>query len=171
MAEKEQGAAQVVSEKKAAGASPAKPANVAVGAKQKSAAKAPVAVKAESTAVATAAEPKAQEAEGAAKGAAKAQEAKKAEVKEKVREIVLERVYNVPLSEAYKTTHYKRADFALNLLRRFAARHMSAEKENVRISTSINEAIRGRGSRRPLKMVKVRLTKDKQGKVLAEAVA
>ncbi len=157
MAEKEQGASQAVS-----------------------LARSEVSVKKDASAVGGAKTPAAESAvkkeEPSAKAPAASSEKKEEKKVEKkaepvVREVVLERVYNVPLVEAYKKTHYKRADFALNLLREFAARHMSAEKENVRISTAINEAIRARGSRRPLKMVKVRLTKDKQGRVLVEALA
>ncbi|MFA6048504.1 MAG: 50S ribosomal protein L31e [Candidatus Micrarchaeia archaeon] len=104
-------------------------------------------------------------AQGPAAEAVKKEEAPR-EVKK--REITLERVYNVPLVEAYKKTHYKRADFAMNLLREFLSRHMDVPVAKVSISPILNEFIRARGSRHPEKIVKVRATKDKEGTVLAE---
>ncbi len=100
----------------------------------------------------------------AAEGAKKEEAPKEA----KKREIVLERVYNVPLVEAYKKPHYKRADFATDLLRSFLAKHFKAELSKVKLSPALSASVRVRGSQRPLKLVKVRATKDKEGKVLAE---
>ena len=53
----------------------------------------------------------------------------------------LERIYTVNLSEAYNYIRTKRARRAVKLLRAFAARHMKAELENVKISNGTNSAI------------------------------
>ncbi len=113
------------------------------------------------------------------KGAASAEEkeAKKKEEKpeekpakeEKKREIVLERVYSVPLQDAYSVPQSKRGDKAVRLLKTFLERHMKSQ--NVRLAVALNNAIRARGTRHPLKKVKVRATKDKAGLVLTELAA
>ena len=102
----------------------------------------------------------------------KVPEAKKAEEKEeKKREITLERIYSIPLVEAYKKTATGRADMAVSILRKFASRHMKAEGKNVRIANDLNNIIRKRGNCRPLKKVKAKLSKDKEGIVWAESAA
>lgn len=103
----------------------------------------------------------------AAKPARKAEEEKK----EKKREVVLERVYAVNLSTAYAKPKMKRGNAASTLLLDFLRRHMKSPAEKIRVSPALNDAIRARGSARPLKRVKLKATKDKEGIVLAELAA
>ncbi|MFH1751230.1 MAG: 50S ribosomal protein L31e [Candidatus Micrarchaeota archaeon] len=100
-------------------------------------------------------------------------EVKKEEPKEekKKREIVLERIYTVPMIEAYSKPAMARANNAIKLLRRFLARHMKAEDGKIKIAEKVNNLIRSRGSGRPMKSIKVKATKDKEGIVLAEIAA
>ncbi|MFH1107201.1 MAG: 50S ribosomal protein L31e [Candidatus Micrarchaeota archaeon] len=98
-------------------------------------------------------------------------EEKKEEKKEKKREIVLERLYTVDLSRAYAKPAMKRANRASRLLREFLCRHLKSPAESIRIAPALNEAVRAHGGARPLKKVKLKATKDKDGIVLAEPVA
>ena len=99
--------------------------------------------------------------------AAKAPEAKKEEEKPvEKREIVLERVYTIPLEDAYAKPAKKRAARAVKLLRQFLSRHMKSQ--NVKISPEVNEFIEERGATSPMKKVRVNASKDKAGMVLAK---
>jgi len=96
-------------------------------------------------------------------------EAKKAEKKEEPadkREIVLERVYTVPLADAYAKPAKKRAGRAVKLLREFLSRHMKSQ--NVKIDPGVNEFIEERGAASPSKAVRVNASKDKAGMVWAK---
>lgn len=100
-------------------------------------------------------------------------EEKKEEPKkeEKKREIVLERIYTVPLWEIYSKPQQSRGNMAITFLRKFLARHMKGAPEKIKISLILNNTIRKRGSGRPMKKVKIKATKDKEGLVLAELAA
>ena len=52
----------------------------------------------------------------------------------------------------------------MRLLRAFVKRHMKAE--NVEISNEVNEELWARGIRKPPREIKVRLVKDKEGRVI-----
>ncbi len=103
--------------------------------------------------------------------AAPAKPAEKKEEKpvEKKRDIVLERIYSIPLGDAYARPQMKRADRATDLLKAYLSRHMKSQ--DIRMSVDLNNTMRARGSRRPMKKVKVRATKDKEGMVWAELAA
>lgn len=108
------------------------------------------------------AEPKKEEKKPAEKEAAK---------EEKKREIVLERIYTVPFSQIYAKPQQSRGNMAITFLRKFLARHMKGAPEKIKISLILNNTIRKRGSGRPMKKVKIKATKDKEGVVLAEIAA
>ncbi|HDD39993.1 MAG TPA: 50S ribosomal protein L31e [Nitrososphaeria archaeon] len=76
-------------------------------------------------------------------------------------EVVLERIYTVPLGDAYDASRKRRAKKAINLLREFAQRHMKAE--DVRISEGVNQLIWSRGAEKPPKKITVLMRKDKDG--------
>jgi len=78
----------------------------------------------------------------------------------------LERIYTVPLGEAYEAIRNKRAGKAVKILREFAGRHMKAEEEDVALSMALNEFIWKRSIQKPPRKVKVRLIKE-NGKVKA----
>lgn len=93
-------------------------------------------------------------------------EEKKAE--EKKRELLFERVFNVPLAKAYNTPKQWRPNTAIRLLREFCARHAKADAKSVRIATPVNEFVRRFGQGSVPKHVKIKLSKDKAGLAVAE---
>jgi large subunit ribosomal protein L31e len=74
-----------------------------------------------------------------------------------------ERIYTVPLGRAYASPKYRRAEKAIAILRGFAERHMKASA--VEIDPKVNEAIWSRGIERPPRRLRVRLSRDEEGKV------
>jgi len=100
-------------------------------------------------------------------------EEKKAEEKkpEEKREIVLQRVFTVPLADAYSKPAKKRAGRAVKLLREFLSKHMKAEMQSVKIDPPVNEFIESRGATSPAKAVRVDASKDKKGIVVAKLAA
>jgi large subunit ribosomal protein L31e len=79
-------------------------------------------------------------------------------------EVVEERIYTVPFRKVWATPRGKRTPRASRVLRAFAKRHMKAEK--VEISNDVNEELWARGIRKPPRQIKVRLVKDKEGRVI-----
>jgi len=84
----------------------------------------------------------------------------------------LERIYTVPLKEAWNAQRYRRSERAMMVLKAFAVRHMKAKE--VSVDTTVNEAIWARGIKSPPHKIRVKMTKDDEGKVtitMAEAEA
>ena len=79
-------------------------------------------------------------------------------------EVVEERIYTIPLRKVWGPPRGKRTPRAMRLLRAFVKRHMKAE--NVEISNEVNEELWTRGIRKPPREIKVRLVKDKEGRVI-----
>jgi large subunit ribosomal protein L31e len=81
-----------------------------------------------------------------------------------------ERVYTIPLRDAYKATRVKRAKKAVTLVREFLKRHMKAEDfAKVKIGQSINENVWARGAKKPVRRVRVHTVKE-DGIVYAELI-
>lgn len=72
----------------------------------------------------------------------------------------LERIYTVPLGEAYDAVRNKRVPRAVKMLRTFIARHMKADGERITLSGALNEYLWARSIQKPPRRVKVRLVKD-----------
>jgi large subunit ribosomal protein L31e len=84
----------------------------------------------------------------------------------------MERIYTVPLKEAWNAQRYRRSERAMMVLKAFAVRHMKAKE--VTVDTTVNEAIWARGIKSPPHKIRVKMTKDEDGKVIitmAEAEA
>jgi len=79
-------------------------------------------------------------------------------------EIVEERVYTVPFRRVWITPRGKRTPRALRMLRDFARHHMKSE--DIEISNEVNEELWARGIKKPPRQIKVRLVKDKEGRVI-----
>ena len=82
----------------------------------------------------------------------------------------IERIYTVPLKEAWNAQRYRRSERAITVLKAFVKRHMKAEK--VILDPSVNEVIWARGIKSPPHKIRVKLNKDTEGVVkvtLAEA--
>lgn len=87
-------------------------------------------------------------------------------VPEVAEEILVERLYTIPLGKAYNAVRKKRAKRAVNLVRNFIIRHMKLDDESVlSIDSALNEFLWARGIEKPPRRVRVRATKDKDGYV------
>jgi len=106
------------------------------------------------------------EAKPAAKPEAKLKEKEK-DGKPK-REVVLQRFYTIPLAKAYAKPHSLRGNAAARMMREFLAKHFKTDLKKVKIDVKVANAVRARGSRKPLKKISVNASKDKEGIVLAE---
>lgn len=95
---------------------------------------------------------------------------------EKEEEFVEERVYSIPLSKAWIMPPRKRAPKAMRMIRSFVTKHMKleAKKEGEEeeeapkrliISNEVNERIWRRGIEKPLRTIRIRAAKDKEGNV------
>jgi large subunit ribosomal protein L31e len=76
----------------------------------------------------------------------------------------LERIYTVPLKEAWNAQRYRRSERAIMVLKKFAKRHMKAEE--VSIDTTVNEAIWAKGIKNPPHRIRVKMNRDNEGRVL-----
>lgn len=74
-----------------------------------------------------------------------------------------ERIYTVPLKEAWNAQRYRRSEKAMMVLKAFALRHMKATA--ITVDTSVNEAIWARGIKSPPHKIRVRMTKNDEGAV------
>ncbi|MEM4347318.1 MAG: 50S ribosomal protein L31e [Candidatus Altiarchaeota archaeon] len=68
-----------------------------------------------------------------------------------------ERVYMVPLGNAFQTPKTRRARKAINMIREFLKRH--TKTENIKIDASLNEKIWERGIKKPPRRIKVKVIK------------
>ena len=88
------------------------------------------------------------------------------DVPEAAEEIVVERLYTIPLGKAYDAVRKKRTKRAINLVKKFITRHMKVEDEaNLNIDTALNEYLWTRGIEKPPRRVRVRATKNREGLV------
>jgi len=72
----------------------------------------------------------------------------------------LERLYTIPLGDAFKVSRDKRTPRAVKLIRAFIIRHMKAKDERVVISEELNKLLWERSIQKPPRRVKVRLIKE-----------
>lgn len=78
-------------------------------------------------------------------------------------EVVEERTYTLPFREVWRTPRQRRAPRAVRMLREYARRHMKVE--DVLLSNEVNEQIWARGIRKPPRRLRVRMVKDREGRV------
>jgi large subunit ribosomal protein L31e len=69
-----------------------------------------------------------------------------------------ERIYTVPLKEAWNAQRYRRSERAMMVLKAFAKRHMKADK--IVVDTTVNAAIWARGIKSPPNKIRVKMTKE-----------
>jgi len=79
-------------------------------------------------------------------------------------EVVEEKLYTVNFRKAWITPRGKRTPRAVRMLRDFVKRHMKTE--DVIISNEINEKLWSRSIKKPLRKLRVRVVKDKEGNVI-----
>ena len=81
-----------------------------------------------------------------------------------------ERVVTVPLRDVNAEPKHKRADKAIAAVREHLAKHFKVESGDVRIDSSINEAVWKRGRSKPPSKVRVRAARfDEDGERVVEA--
>ena len=85
------------------------------------------------------------------------------ETPEVTEEIVVERLYTIPLGKAYEAVRKKRAKRAVTMVKDFIMRHMKVEDEDLGIDPALNEYLWTRGIEKPPRRVRVRATKDRDG--------
>lgn len=73
----------------------------------------------------------------------------------------LERIYTIPLGDAYLRVRNKRAKRAVAFVRAFALRHMKASE--VKISEGTNSLVFRDGMQKPPRKLKVRIVKGEEG--------
>lgn len=79
-------------------------------------------------------------------------------------EIVVERLYTIPLGKVYEAVRKKRAKRAVTMVRNFIMRHMKVEEQaELSIDPQLNEYLWTRGIEKPPRRVRVRATKDRDG--------
>ncbi|MEM2739253.1 MAG: 50S ribosomal protein L31e [Candidatus Bathyarchaeia archaeon] len=74
-----------------------------------------------------------------------------------------ERIYTIPLRDAWRAPWTDRAPTAVKIVKRFIERHLRVEAEEgsrVRISEELNRLIWSRGREKPPRRVKVRVVKE-----------
>jgi large subunit ribosomal protein L31e len=79
----------------------------------------------------------------------------------KKQEEKLERLYTVPLTQAWITARHKRTKRAVKVLREFAEHHMKSSE--IKITTELNERLWNRGITKPPRKIKVQMVKDEDG--------
>jgi large subunit ribosomal protein L31e len=82
----------------------------------------------------------------------------------------IERTYTIPLRREWlKSVKYKRAKKAVRAIREFLMRHMKVEEmENIKLGKYLNLILWSHGIKNPPSRVKVNVTKDDKGIVMAE---
>jgi large subunit ribosomal protein L31e len=89
--------------------------------------------------------------------------------KEEKPKTVIERTYNIPLRREWlKAPRWKRTKKAVKAAREFLQKHMKSE--NIKLGKHLNESIWKHGGKNPPHHVKVNVTKDEEGTVIAELV-
>lgn len=75
----------------------------------------------------------------------------------------LERLYVIPLGDAYEASRTRRAKKAISIIRKFAQRHMKGE--DVKISEGVNQVVWSRGAEKPPRRITVLIRKDEDGAI------
>ncbi len=78
-------------------------------------------------------------------------------------EVVEERTYLLPFQKVWRMPRQARAPKATRMLREYVQRHMKVEE--VLLSNEVNEQIWAKGITNPPRKLRVRMVKDKEGKV------
>ena len=72
----------------------------------------------------------------------------------------IERIYTVPLRDAYRFPRSKRALKAKNIVRSFLARHMKVTEDHVMLSETVNSILWQRGIQKPPRKLKIKVAKE-----------
>lgn len=72
--------------------------------------------------------------------------------------IKMERVYTIPLREAFNAPRTKRANKAVRIVKEFLTRHTKAS--NVKLDSSVNDALWKRSREKPPRRIKIKVTME-----------
>ncbi len=76
-----------------------------------------------------------------------------------------ERIYVIPLREAKRVPHQRRARMAAKLVREFLKKHMKSDE--IKLDLKLNNKLWERGARHPPSKIRVRAVKQDDGSVEA----
>lgn len=82
----------------------------------------------------------------------------------------LERIYTIPLRDVYDLPRTKRAPRSIAVIKKFIARHMKAEPEDVWIDTAVNEMVWSRGMEKPPRKIRVKAVKFEDQSIVEVSV-
>lgn len=88
---------------------------------------------------------------------------------EKNKDIIEEKLFNIPLTSAWTVPIKKRTPKAMRVLKVYIRKHMKAEE--IAISSEVNEAFWRRGNEGVPRHIRVRAEKTKDNKVMIYLVA
>ncbi|VVB99367.1 50S ribosomal protein L31e [uncultured archaeon] len=71
-----------------------------------------------------------------------------------------EKIYTVPLGDAYDYIRTKRVRRAVKIVQQFVARHSKVAEKNVRISNALNSVLWARGIQKPPRRIKIKVVKE-----------
>ena len=71
----------------------------------------------------------------------------------------VERIYTIPLADAWKGGRWRRAPRSLSTIRSFVARHMKVDEGSIWIDDAVNEHVWSRGAKKAPRNVRVKVTK------------
>jgi len=69
-----------------------------------------------------------------------------------------EKIFNIPLRDAFERPRTRRAKIATDIVRKFLTRHMKSE--NIKIGNSINKEIWKRGIQKPPRKIRIHVLKE-----------
>ena len=72
----------------------------------------------------------------------------------------MERIYTIPLREAFDGPVTRRAGKAVKIVKQFVGRHMKTKE--VKLDSSINESLWERGREKPPRKIKVKVVKENE---------
>ncbi|MCK4550819.1 MAG: 50S ribosomal protein L31e [Candidatus Aenigmarchaeota archaeon] len=78
-----------------------------------------------------------------------------------------ERLYVIPLTDAWKSAYKKRAKKSISIVKAFASRHMKKDFEDIKIGKNLNELVWSKGAKNPPRKIKVRM-QENDGKLWVE---
>ncbi|MFC2154335.1 50S ribosomal protein L31e [Candidatus Altiarchaeota archaeon] len=76
-----------------------------------------------------------------------------------------EKIYNIPLRGVYKSPETKRANSAVRLVKEFLQKQNRTE--NIVIDNSLNQALWKRGISKPPRKIKVKVSEEEEGRLVA----
>ncbi len=74
----------------------------------------------------------------------------------------MERIYTIPLVDAYNGLRTKRARRAIKFIKLYASKHMKVDLANVKMSEGVNSLVWVHGIQKPPRKVKVKMIKEKE---------